>query len=57
MFVQEGIYDKFIGRLLEELKTWVVGDPFDPHVNQGPQVWFAASTSSTYICIDLNIIK
>lgn len=40
VFVQEGIYDKFVGRLLEELKTWVVGDPFDPHVNQGPQVWF-----------------
>lgn len=39
VFVQEGIYDKFVGRLLEELKTWVVGDPFDPNVNQGPQVY------------------
>ncbi|GER38651.1 aldehyde dehydrogenase [Striga asiatica] len=38
VFVQEGIYDKFIARLLEQLKTWVVGDPFDPNVNQGPQV-------------------
>ncbi|XP_047983199.1 aldehyde dehydrogenase family 2 member C4-like isoform X1 [Salvia hispanica] len=38
VFVQEGIYDKFVERLLEELKAWVVGDPFDPHVNQGPQV-------------------
>ncbi|XP_057777329.1 aldehyde dehydrogenase family 2 member C4-like [Salvia miltiorrhiza] len=38
VFVQEGIYDKFVGRLLEQLKTWVVGDPFDPNVNQGPQV-------------------
>ncbi|KAK6130588.1 hypothetical protein DH2020_035680 [Rehmannia glutinosa] len=38
VFVQEGIYDKFIDRLLEELKTWVVGDPFDPNVHQGPQV-------------------
>lgn len=37
-FVQEGIYDKFVARLLQELKTWVVGDPFDPNVNQGPQV-------------------
>ncbi|KAL0432846.1 UNVERIFIED_CONTAM: Aldehyde dehydrogenase family 2 member C4 [Sesamum latifolium] len=37
-FVQEGIYDKFVGRLLEEVKAWVVGDPFDPNVNQGPQV-------------------
>ncbi|KAL8491677.1 hypothetical protein ACS0TY_023320 [Phlomoides rotata] len=38
VFVQEGIYDKFVARLLEHLKTWVVGDPFDPNVNQGPQV-------------------
>ncbi|KAL0368724.1 UNVERIFIED_CONTAM: Aldehyde dehydrogenase family 2 member C4 [Sesamum calycinum] len=38
IFVQEGIYDKFVARLLEEVKTWVVGDPFDPNVNQGPQV-------------------
>ncbi|KAL1561429.1 Aldehyde dehydrogenase 2 member C4 [Salvia divinorum] len=38
LFIQEGIYDKFVARLLEELKTWVVGDPFDPNVNQGPQV-------------------
>ncbi|XP_051126612.1 aldehyde dehydrogenase family 2 member C4-like [Andrographis paniculata] len=37
-FVQEGIYDKFVARLLEEVKTWVVGDPLDPNVNQGPQV-------------------
>ncbi|KAL0366568.1 UNVERIFIED_CONTAM: Aldehyde dehydrogenase family 2 member C4 [Sesamum radiatum] len=34
----EGIYDKFIAKLLEEVKAWVVGDPFDPNVNQGPQV-------------------
>ncbi|GFP87146.1 aldehyde dehydrogenase family 2 member c4 [Phtheirospermum japonicum] len=38
VFVQQGIYDKFLARLLEQLKTWVVGDPFDPNVNQGPQV-------------------
>ncbi|KAG8375860.1 hypothetical protein BUALT_Bualt09G0003000 [Buddleja alternifolia] len=38
IFVQEGIYDKFVTKLLEELKTWVVGDPFDSNVNQGPQV-------------------
>ncbi|KAK4421932.1 Aldehyde dehydrogenase family 2 member C4 [Sesamum alatum] len=37
-FVQEGIHDKFVDRLLEEVKRWVVGDPFDPNVNQGPQV-------------------
>ncbi|KAL1554877.1 Aldehyde dehydrogenase, cytosolic 1, variant 2 [Salvia divinorum] len=38
VFVQQGIYDKFISTLLEKLKSWVVGDPFDPNVRQGPQV-------------------
>ncbi|KAL0427065.1 UNVERIFIED_CONTAM: Aldehyde dehydrogenase family 2 member C4 [Sesamum latifolium] len=38
VFVQEGIYDKFVGKLVEKAKTWVVGDPFDPNVHQGPQV-------------------
>ncbi|KAL0322786.1 UNVERIFIED_CONTAM: Aldehyde dehydrogenase family 2 member C4 [Sesamum angustifolium] len=38
IFIQEGIYDKFVARLLEEVKTWIVGDPFDPNVNQGPQI-------------------
>ncbi|KAL6839416.1 hypothetical protein ACP4OV_030686 [Aristida adscensionis] len=38
VYVQEGIYDRFEKKLAESLKSWVVGDPFDPHVNQGPQV-------------------
>ncbi|XP_041997545.1 aldehyde dehydrogenase family 2 member C4-like [Salvia splendens] len=38
VFVQEGIYDKFIATVLEKLNSWVVGDPFDPNVRQGPQV-------------------
>ncbi|GFQ03048.1 aldehyde dehydrogenase family 2 member c4 [Phtheirospermum japonicum] len=38
VFVQEGIYDKFLVKVVEKLKTWVVGDPFDPNVHQGPQV-------------------
>ncbi|KAL3623670.1 Aldehyde dehydrogenase 2 member C4 [Castilleja foliolosa] len=38
VFVQEGIYDKFLVKLVEKLKTWVVGDPFDPNTHQGPQV-------------------
>ncbi|KAG0461498.1 hypothetical protein HPP92_021795 [Vanilla planifolia] len=38
VFVQEGIYDEFVKKAAESLKNWVVGDPFDPHVNQGPQV-------------------
>ncbi|KAL8504053.1 hypothetical protein ACS0TY_022696 [Phlomoides rotata] len=37
VFVQEGIYDKFIAKLLEKTKKLVVGDPFDPNVQQGPQ--------------------
>ncbi|KAK4430783.1 Aldehyde dehydrogenase family 2 member C4 [Sesamum alatum] len=38
VFVQEGIYDKFLVKLVEKVKTWVVGDPFHPNVHQGPQV-------------------
>uniref|UniRef100_A0A5B7A9T1 Aldehyde dehydrogenase 1 n=1 Tax=Davidia involucrata TaxID=16924 RepID=A0A5B7A9T1_DAVIN len=38
VFVQEGIYDEFVKKLAEKAKTWVVGDPFDPTVRQGPQV-------------------
>ncbi|KAK4481209.1 hypothetical protein RD792_012091 [Penstemon davidsonii] len=38
VFVQEGIYDKFLIKLVEKAKSWVVGDPFDPNVHQGPQV-------------------
>ncbi|KAI4350872.1 hypothetical protein L6164_005279 [Bauhinia variegata] len=37
VFVQEGIYDEFEKKLVEKAKAWVVGDPFDPEVQQGPQ--------------------
>ncbi|TMW97471.1 hypothetical protein EJD97_005430 [Solanum chilense] len=38
LFIQEGIYDKFVKKLEQMVKTWVVGDPFDPNSHQGPQV-------------------
>ncbi|XP_022987697.1 aldehyde dehydrogenase family 2 member C4-like [Cucurbita maxima] len=38
VLVQEGIYDEFVKKISEKAKTWVVGDPFDPKVNYGPQV-------------------
>lgn len=38
IFVQEGIYDEFANKLMEKTKAWVVGDPFDPQTNQGPQI-------------------
>ncbi|KAL1159545.1 hypothetical protein V6Z11_A07G004600 [Gossypium hirsutum] len=37
IYVQEGIYDKIVDKLVEKAKALVVGDPFDPQVNQGPQ--------------------
>ena len=40
IFVQEGIYEEFFKKLVEKTKTWVVGDPFDPRSDQGPQVRF-----------------
>ena len=39
LFVQEGIYEKLVEKLVEKAKAWVVGDPFDPKVQHGPQVW------------------
>ncbi|XP_058206764.1 aldehyde dehydrogenase family 2 member C4-like isoform X2 [Rhododendron vialii] len=38
VFAQEGIYDQLAKKLGEKAKTWVVGDPFDPNVRQGPQI-------------------
>ncbi|KAI9128716.1 hypothetical protein K1719_000199 [Acacia pycnantha] len=38
VYVQEGIYDEFEKKLVEKAKAWVLGDPFDPKVHQGPQV-------------------
>ncbi|CAJ2636859.1 unnamed protein product [Trifolium pratense] len=37
VFVQEGIYDEFEKKVVEKAKNWVVGDPFHPKVQQGPQ--------------------
>ncbi|KAI4380691.1 hypothetical protein MLD38_006854 [Melastoma candidum] len=38
VYVQEGIYEEFKKKLVEKTKVWLVGDPFDPSTNQGPQV-------------------
>jgi len=38
VIVQEGIYDEIATKLAEKAKSWVVGDPFNPNVQQGPQV-------------------
>ncbi|WVZ22897.1 hypothetical protein V8G54_001441 [Vigna mungo] len=37
VYVQEGIYDEFEKKSVEKVKAWVVGDPFDPKSQQGPQ--------------------
>lgn len=38
IYVQEGIYDKFVEKFKERIQKNVVGDPFDPNTFQGPQV-------------------
>lgn len=38
VYVQQGVYDKVVTKLLEITKKWVVGDPFDAITQQGPQV-------------------
>ncbi|KAI3995961.1 hypothetical protein MKX01_037458 [Papaver californicum] len=37
VYVQEGIYDAFVKKAAEKAKAWVVGDPFHPNTQQGPQ--------------------
>ncbi|XP_078432238.1 aldehyde dehydrogenase family 2 member C4-like [Wolffia australiana] len=38
VYVQEKIYDEFVKKSAEKVKSWKIGDPFDPEVDQGPQV-------------------
>ncbi|KAJ7691189.1 aldehyde dehydrogenase domain-containing protein [Mycena rosella] len=38
IFVQAGIYDKFLAAFTERTKNIKVGDPFAPGIEQGPQV-------------------
>lgn len=37
-FVEEKVYDEFVERSAERAKKRIVGDPFDPKSEQGPQV-------------------
>lgn len=41
IYVQSGIYDKFLHEFTEETKALKLGDPFAPGVDQGPQVSLA----------------
>lgn len=38
LFVEEKCYDEFVALSVEKAKKRVVGDPFDPNTQQGPQV-------------------
>ncbi|KAK8931332.1 Aldehyde dehydrogenase family 2 member C4 [Platanthera zijinensis] len=38
IYVQEKIYDEFLKKSVELAKNTVIGDPFDPEVQQGPQI-------------------
>uniref|UniRef100_UPI00398E4731 retinaldehyde dehydrogenase 3 n=1 Tax=Pristiophorus japonicus TaxID=55135 RepID=UPI00398E4731 len=38
IFVEEPIYEEFVRRSVERLKARVVGNPFDPKTDQGPQI-------------------
>lgn len=55
MLVQEGIYEKFEKKVVEKAKAWVVGDPFDPKVQQGPQVRTVKASSTTIFFFPLGV--
>ena len=38
LFVEEKCYDEFVANSVEKAKKRIVGDPFDPNTQQGPQV-------------------
>jgi aldehyde dehydrogenase (NAD+) len=38
LFVEQSIHQKFVDKVLDKAKNRVVGDPFDPDTEQGPQV-------------------
>lgn len=38
IYVEEPIYDEFVQRSVERAKKRIVGSPFDPTTEQGPQV-------------------
>ncbi len=38
LFVEESVYDKFIGKMVDYSKDRKLGDPLDPETQQGPQV-------------------
>lgn len=37
LFVEEGIHDKFVENVVNEVKKMVIGDPFFPETSHGPQ--------------------
>lgn len=38
LYVQESIYDHFVERMVEKAQHRVLGDPYDPSTNHGPQI-------------------
>ena len=38
LFVEDKCYDEFVERSVARAKTRTVGDPFDPEIEQGPQI-------------------
>lgn len=38
LFVESHIHDEFVDRIVKRVRKQRVGDPFDPHTTQGPQV-------------------
>uniref|UniRef100_A0A8C1TWH9 Aldehyde dehydrogenase 1 family, member A2 n=1 Tax=Cyprinus carpio TaxID=7962 RepID=A0A8C1TWH9_CYPCA len=47
IFVEEPIYDEFVRRSVERARRRTVGNPFDPTIEQGPQVRLQSSKSNS----------
>ena len=38
LFVEEKCYDEFVAKSVERARRRIIGDPFDPQTEQGPQI-------------------
>ena len=55
-FVHEDIYEEFVKRSVELAKKRVIGDPFDPNTEAGPQVQECSNVTMTQRIFTFNYL-
>ncbi|KAE8718792.1 Retinal dehydrogenase 1 [Hibiscus syriacus] len=57
VYVQEGIYDKIVNKLVEKANAWVVGDPLIPGLIKDPRGYYIQPTIFADVEDDMIIAK